>query len=172
MADFDTALERVVAGLQQRRVVTDKEKRILAYHEGGHALVSHLVGNEPQKATIVARGMALGYVLHLPDEERYLETKEELLDWMVTALAGRAAEQLVFGRVTNGAADDLEKVTQIARSMIFEWGMGDTVTSRTLKADNYALSEETKRLRDTEQSRLTDHAFEESVRVLLRKPAH
>src|ERR671930_881876 len=166
MADFDTALERVVAGLQQRRVVTDKEKRILAYHEGGHALVSHLVGNEPQKATIVARGMALGYVLHLPDEERYLETKEELLDWMVTALAGRAAEQLVFGRVTNGAADDLEKVTQIARSMIFEWGMGDTVTSRTLKADNYALSEETKRLRDTEQSRLTDHAFEESLRLL------
>jgi cell division protease FtsH len=166
MTDFDTALERVVAGLQQRRVVTDKEKRILAYHEGGHALVSHLVGNEPQKATIVARGMALGYVLHLPDEERYLETKEELLDWMVTALAGRAAEQLVFGRVTNGAADDLEKVTQIARSMIFEWGMGDTVTSRTLKADNYALSEDTKRLRDTEQSRLTDHAFEEALRLL------
>jgi cell division protease FtsH len=166
MADFDNALERVVAGLQQRRVVTDKEKRILAYHEGGHALVSHLVGNEPQKATIVARGMALGYVLHLPDEERYLETKEELLDWMVTALAGRAAEQLVFGRVTNGAADDLEKVTQIARSMIFEWGMGDTVTSRTLKADNYALSEDTKRLRDTEQSRLTDHAFEEALRLL------
>jgi cell division protease FtsH len=166
MTDFDMALERVVAGLQQRRVVTDKEKRILAYHEGGHALVSHLVGNEPQKATIVARGMALGYVLHLPDEERYLETKEELLDWMVTALAGRAAEQLVFGRVTNGAADDLEKVTQIARSMIFEWGMGDTVTSRTLKADNYALSEDTKRLRDTEQSRLTDHAFEEALRLL------
>jgi cell division protease FtsH len=166
MEDFDTALERVVAGLQQRRVVTDKEKRILAYHEGGHALVSHLVGNEPQKATIVARGMALGYVLHLPDEERYLETKEELLDWMVTALAGRAAEQLVFGRVTNGAADDLEKVTQIARSMIFEWGMGDTVTSRTLKAENYGLSEETKRLRDSEQSRLTDRAFEEALRLL------
>src|SRR5215510_13098213 len=77
--DFDTALERVVAGLQQRRVVTDKEKRILAYHEGGHALMSHLVGNEPQKATIIARGTALGYVLHLPEEERYLETKEELL---------------------------------------------------------------------------------------------
>ncbi|MGH3026576.1 MAG: ATP-dependent metallopeptidase FtsH/Yme1/Tma family protein, partial [Gaiellaceae bacterium] len=83
MDDFDVALERVIAGLQQRRVVTDKEKRILAYHEGGHALVSHLVGNEPQKATIIARGSALGYVLHLPDEERYLETREELLDWMV-----------------------------------------------------------------------------------------
>jgi cell division protease FtsH len=167
-ADFDYALERVVAGLQQRRVVTDKEKRILAYHEGGHALASHLVGNRPEKATIIARGSALGYVLHLPDEERYLETKEELLDWMVTALAGRAAEDLVFGRVTNGAADDLEKVTQIARAMVFEWGMGEVVTSRTVRADNYALSEETKRLRDTEQSRLTDHAYDEAKRLLAK----
>ncbi|HVW88903.1 MAG TPA: AAA family ATPase [Gaiellaceae bacterium] len=166
MADFDYSLERVVAGLQQRRVVTDKEKRILAYHEGGHALVSHLVGNEPQKATIIARGTALGYVLHLPEEERYLETKEELLDWMVTALAGRAAEEVVFGRVTNGAANDLEKVTQIARSMVFEWGMGESVTSRTMRADNYALSEETKRLRDTEQARLTDSAYDEARRLV------
>jgi len=165
-ADFDYALERVVAGLQQRRVVTDKEKRILAYHEGGHALMSHLVGNQPEKATIIARGTALGYVLHLPEEERYLETKEELLDWMVMALAGRAAEQIVFGRVTNGAANDLEKVTQIARAMVFEWGMGESVTSRTMRADNYALSEETKRLRDTEQARLTDSAYIEAVRLL------
>jgi cell division protease FtsH len=165
-ADFDYALERVVAGLQQRRVVTDKEKRILAYHEGGHALVSHLVGNQPEKATIIARGTALGYVLHLPEEERYLETKEELLAWMVMALAGRAAEELVFGRVTNGAANDLEKVTQIARAMVFEWGMGESVTSRTMRADNYALSEETKRLRDSEQALLTDHAYEEAQRLL------
>jgi cell division protease FtsH len=171
MADFDYALERVVAGLQQRRVVTDKEKRILAYHEGGHALVSHLVGNEPQKATIIARGTALGYVLHLPEEERYLETKEELLDWMVMALAGRAAEELVFGRVTNGAANDLEKVTQIARAMVFEWGMGESVTSRTMRADNYALSEETKRLRDTEQARLTDTAYAEACRLLSKHRA-
>jgi cell division protease FtsH len=165
-ADFDYALERVVAGLQQRRVVTDKEKRILAYHEGGHALVAHLVGKQPEKATIIARGSALGYVLHLPEEERYLETKEELLDWMVMALAGRAAEQLVFGRVTNGAANDLEKVTEIARAMVFEWGMGESVTSRTMRADNYALSEETKRLRDSEQGMLTDHAYSEAMRLL------
>src|SRR5438067_7736043 len=165
-ADFEYALERVVAGLQQRRVVTDKEKRILAYHEAGHALMSHLVGNQPEKATIIARGTALGYVLHLPEEERYLETKEELLDWMVVALAGRAAEELVFGRVTNGAANDLEKVTSIARSMVFEWGMGDSVTSRTMRADNYALSEETKRVRDTEQARLTDQAYGEASRLL------
>jgi cell division protease FtsH len=166
MTDFDNALERVVAGLQQRRVVTDKEKRILAYHEGGHALASHLVGNEPQKATIIARGTALGYVLHLPEEERYLETKEELLDWMIMALAGRAAEELVFGRVTNGAANDLERATQIARAMVFEWGMGESVTSRTVRADDYGLSEETKRLRDSEQARLTDYAYGESARLL------
>ena len=165
-ADFEYALERVVAGLQQRRVVTDKEKRILAYHEGGHALVSHLVGREPQKATIIARGTALGYVFHLSEEERYLETKDELLDFMVVALAGRAAEQVVFGRVTNGAASDLEKVTEIARSMVFEWGMGESAVARTMRADNYSLSEESKRMRDQEQSRLTDHAYEEALRIL------
>src|SRR3954447_10778725 len=171
MEDFHNALERVVAGLQQRRVVTDKEKRILAYHEGGHALVSHLVGRGPQKASIIARGAALGFVLHLSEEERHLETREELIDWMVVALAGRAAEQVVFGRVTNGAANDLEKVTQIARSMVFDWGMAETVTSRTLRADNYALSEETKRLRDTEQARLTDAAYAEAVRLLRKHRA-
>jgi cell division protease FtsH len=110
-------------------------------------------------------------VLHLPEEERYLETKEELLDWIVTALAGRAAEELVFGRVTNGAANDLEKVTQIARAMVFEWGMGESVTSRTLRADNYALSEETKRLRDHEQAQLTDAAYDEARRLLAKHRA-
>jgi cell division protease FtsH len=164
--DFDYALERVLAGLQQRRVVTDKEKRILAYHEGGHALISHLVGREPQKATIIARGTALGYVFHLSAEDRYLETKEELTDWMVVAFAGRAAEQVVFGRVTNGAASDLQKVTEIARAMVFEWGMGESTVSRTLRADNYALSEESKRMRDQEQARLTDHAYSESLRLV------
>jgi len=167
-SDFEYALERVVAGLQQRRVVTDKEKRILAYHEGGHALVSHLVGREPQKATIIARGAALGYVFHLSEEERYLETKEELLDFMVVALAGRAAEQVVFGRVTNGAASDLEKVTEIARSMVFEWGMGESAVARTMRADNYSLSEESKRMRDQEQSRLTDYAYEQALRILAK----
>src|SRR6184192_2553122 len=165
-ADFEGAMERIVAGLQQRRVVSDKEKRILAYHEGGHALMSHLVGNAPEKATIIARGTALGYVLHLPEEERYLETKEELLDWMVMALAGRAAEQIVFGRVTNGAANDLEKVTQVARAMVFEYGMSTVVSSRTMRADNYALSEETKRVRDQQQAQLTDAAYDDAQRLL------
>ena len=166
--DFDGALERVTAGLQQRRVVTDKEKRILAYHEAGHALMAHLMGDlmPTQKVTIVGRGSSLGYAYYLPTEERYLHTKEELIDVMKVALAGRAAEQVVFGRVTNGASNDLEKVTQIARSMVFEYGMSEIAPSRTMRADNYALSEETKRLRDSEQARLTDHAYEESRRLL------
>src|SRR5207247_4318326 len=170
---FDYALERIVAGLQQRRVVTEKEKRILAYHEGGHALMSHLMGDATpiQKATIIARGTALGYTLHIPEEERYLHTKEELVDWIVVTLAGRAAEQVVFGRVTNGAANDLEKVTELARSMVFEYGMGDSAVSRTMRADNYALSEETKRMRDQEQARLTDQAYGEALRLIAKHRA-
>jgi cell division protease FtsH len=168
MIDFDNAMERVVAGLQQRKVVTEKEKRILAYHEAGHALMSHLMGDvmPVQKVTIVARGHALGYTLNLPVEDRYLHTKEELVDVMKIALAGRAAEQVVFGRVTNGAANDLERVTELARAMVFEYGMSESVVTRTMRADNYALSEETKRLRDQEQARLTDHAFAEAVRLI------
>ena len=166
--DFEGAMERVLTGLQKRRVVTEKEKRILAYHEGGHALVAYLMGDvmPVQKVTIVGRGDALGLAYYLPVEDRYLHTKEELLDVMKVALAGRAAEEIVFGRVTNGAASDLEKVTQIARSMVFEFGMSDVAPSRTMRADNYALSEETKRMRDSEQARLTDHAYEEALRLL------
>jgi cell division protease FtsH len=126
---------------------------------------------ELQKVTIVSRGEALGYAFYTPEEDRYLHTKEELVDRMIVALAGRAAEEVVFGRVTNGAANDLEKVTDIARSMVFEWGMAESVTSRTLRADNYALSEETKRLRDSEQALLTDSAYGEALR-LLKKHRH
>jgi cell division protease FtsH len=166
--DFDNAMERVVAGLQQRKVVTEKEKRILAYHEAGHALMAHLMGDvmPVQKVTIVSRGQALGYTLNLPVEDRYLHTKEELIDVMKITLAGRAAEQVVFGRVTNGAANDLEKATELARSMVFDFGMSDAVMTRTMRADNYALSEETKRLRDSEQARLTDGAFASAVLLL------
>ena len=166
--DFEAAFERVVAGLQQRKTMTEKEKRVIAYHEAGHALVSHLVG-EPQpvqKVTIVARGQALGYTLHTPQEERYLHTKEELIDRMKVLLGGRAAESISFGGVTNGASNDLERVTAIARAMIFEYGMGEEVSSRTLRADNYALSEQTKQLRDAEQARLTDQAFEDTLRLV------
>jgi len=166
--DFEGAMERVLTGLQKRRVVTEKEKRILAYHEGGHALLAYLMGDvmPVQKVTIVGRGDALGLAYYLPVEDRYLHTKEELLDVMKVALGGRAAEEIVFGRVTNGAASDLEKVTQIARAMVFEFGMSEVAPSRTMRADNYALSEETKRMRDSAQAQLTDHAYEEALRLL------
>jgi cell division protease FtsH len=172
-AEFESAMERVVAGLQQRRVVSDKEKRILAWHEAGHALMSYLMGDAlpVHKVTIISRGQALGYTLNMPSEDRYLHTKEELVDMMKVYLAGRAAEQVVFGRVTNGAANDLEKATGLARSMVFEYGMSDVVSSRTVRADNYALSEETKRLRDAEQGRLTDGAFHEALRLLAKHRA-
>src|SRR5438093_243031 len=166
--DFEDPVEAVVAGLQQRRVVTEKERRILAYHEAGHAVMSHLTGDllPVHKVTIVSRGQALGYTLNMPSGERYLHTTEEFEDLLMVYLAGRAAEQIVFGRVTNGPANDLERVTELARAMVFEYGMSDVVASRTLRADNYALSEETKRSRDQEQARLTDEAFAEAVRLL------
>src|SRR3990170_1241856 len=143
-------MERVVAGLQQRRVVTEKEKRILAYHEAGHAL---------------------GYTLNMPSEDRYLHTREEFVDLMKVYLAGRAAEQVVFGRITNGAANDLERVTDLASSMVFEYGMSEVAESRTMRADNYALSEESKKLRDSEQARLTDHAYGEAQRLIAKHRA-
>jgi cell division protease FtsH len=171
--DFDAAMDRIVAGLQQRRVVSEREKRILAFHEAGHALMSHLVGDlfPAQKATIVSRGQALGYTLNVPAEDRYLHTREEFVDLMMVFLAGRAAEQVVFGRITNGAANDLERVTEIARSMVFEFGMSEVAPARTMRADNYALSEETKRLRDSEQARLTDEAYNEAQRLLVKHRA-
>jgi cell division protease FtsH len=173
MVDFEGAMERVLTGLQKRRVVTDKEKRILAYHEAGHALMAYLMGEvmPVQKVTIVGRGDALGLAYYLPSEERFLHTKEELIDVMKIALAGRAAEQVVFGRVTNGAASDLEKVTHIARSMVFDYGMSDIAPARTMRAENYALSEETKRLRDAEQARLTDDAYRDAQRLLTKHRA-
>jgi cell division protease FtsH len=172
-SDFEDAMERVVAGLQQRRVVSEKERRILAYHEAGHAVMSHLTGDllPVHKVTIVSRGQALGYTLNLPNEERYLHTTEEFADLLMVYLAGRAAEQLVFGRVTNGAANDLERATELARSMVFEYGMSNASASRTMRADNYALSEETKRLRDQEQARLTDQAYQEAIRLLQKHRA-
>ena len=168
--DFDAAMERIVAGLRQRRVVSEKEKRILAYHEAGHAVMSHLVGDlfPAQKATIVSRGEALGYTLNTPAEDRYMHTREELLDLMTVFLGGRAAEEVVFGRITNGAANDLERVTALARAMVFEYGMSEIAPARTMRADNYALSEESKRLRDSEQARLTDDAYAEAKRLLAK----
>ena len=161
-------MERVVAGLQTKRVISEREKTVIAYHEAGHALIGHLLGDAKSlaKVTIVPRGQALGYTLNLPEEDRYLRTREELLDEICMLLGGRAAEQLAFGKVSTGAANDLERVTAIARAMVFEFGMGDSAHSRTVRADNYSLSEETKRLRDEDQTRICDGCYEDALALV------
>ncbi len=130
-------------GLESRKVMTDHEKRVVAWHEAGHALVSELLPtvDKVQKVSIVPRGKALGYTLNLPQEDRYLKSREELIDYMKVLLAGRVAEQIEFGRVTTGAADDLRKVTDIARSMVYDYGMGTTIRAHQLPGDDFTLSE-------------------------------
>ncbi len=123
--DFNSAIERVVAGLEVKNpYILDKEKNIVSYHEAGHAIVGKLLNVDMiQKISIVPRGQALGYVLRMPDEERYLLTERELHDKIRVLLAGRAAEYAVFGEITTGAKDDLVKATEIAQEMVCSYGM-------------------------------------------------
>ncbi|MEN6301614.1 MAG: ATP-dependent zinc metalloprotease FtsH [Armatimonadia bacterium] len=128
MSEFDEAIERVIAGPERKsRVIREAERRVLAYHEAGHALVGSMLPNfdATYKVTILPRGMALGYTISLPEDDRYLMTKSEILNRMAQALGGRAAEELVIGDVTTGAANDLERTTEMARQMITEYGMSD-----------------------------------------------
>jgi cell division protease FtsH len=159
--DFDAALERVVAGMESRKLINDHEKRVIAYHEAGHALAAELLDSQEKthRISIIPRGKALGYTLHLPAEDRYLKTKEEMLDWMVVGLAGRVAESIVFGSITTGAANDLEKVYEVSRSMVTQYGMGTSITSRRLPVDDYSVSEHSRRIVDEEQQEMTDQAF-------------
>ncbi|OPC82289.1 cell division protein FtsH [Embleya scabrispora] len=123
---MDEAIDRVVAGPQKRtRIMSDKEKKITAYHEGGHALVAHALPNtDPvHKITILSRGRALGYTMVLPEEDKYSTTRNEMLDQLAYMLGGRAAEELVFHDPTTGASDDIEKATGLARSMVTQYGM-------------------------------------------------
>src|SRR5579872_1843674 len=146
MGDFDAAIERVVAGVQSRRALTDHEKRVVAYHEAGHALSGELLPSVDRvhRISIVPRGKALGYTLNLPEEDRYLKTREELIDYMTMLLGGRAAEQLVFGAITTGASDDLRRVSEIARAMVTEYAMGTAITS--LRAVDQSASETTRKV--------------------------
>ncbi len=128
MQEFEEAIDRVLAGPEKRsRLISEKEKEIIAYHEAGHALVAHILPNTNpvHKISIIPRGRALGYTLTLPTEDRYLVTKSELLDELAMLLAGRVAEEMVFSDVTTGASDDLERATKIARQMITEFGMSE-----------------------------------------------
>lgn len=159
--DFDNAFERVVAGLQSRKVITAHEKRVVAWHEAGHVLVSELLPtvDKVQKASIVPRGKALGYTLNLPQEDRYLKSRQELIDYMKVLLGGRVAEQIVFGRVTTGASDDLMKVTSIARSMVYDYGMGTSIRSHQVPADDWNISEMMRQRRDEEVTEIADEAY-------------
>jgi cell division protease FtsH len=139
MADFNNAIERIIAGLEKKnRLLNVKERKVVAYHELGHALVAlTLPGVDPvHKVSIIPRGVgALGYTLQRPTEDRFLMTVEELENKMTVLLGGRAAEQLVFGEISTGAADDLMKVTEIARSMVTRYGMDTTLGQTALETE-------------------------------------
>ena len=142
-------------------MITDHEKRVVAWHEAGHALVSELLPtvDKVQKVSIVPRGKALGYTLNLPQEDRYLKSREELIDYMKVLLAGRVSEQITFGRVTTGASDDLKRVTAIARSMVHEYGMGTTIRSHQVPSDDLTVSEFLRQTRDEEIQAISEEAY-------------
>ncbi len=167
-ADFDQALERVIAGVQSHRVLNDHEKRVVAYHEAGHALCGELLPSVDRvhRISIVPRGRALGYTLNLPAEDRYLKTREELLDYMTVLLGGRVSEQIVFGAITTGASDDLKRVADIAHSMVHDYAMGSAGVGRTPDG-NIRLSETTLRLRDEERRELIDEARRAARKMIL-----
>jgi len=128
MIEFDEAIERVIAGPERKsRVMKEEERKVLAYHEAGHGLVGSLLPDfdTTYKVTILPRGQTLGYTISLPEDDRYLMSRTEMLKHMIQALGGRAAEELIIGDVTTGAANDLEKVSQIARAMVTEYGMSE-----------------------------------------------
>jgi len=129
LADFDEAIDRLVAGLQKKnRVMNPKEKEIVAFHESGHAIVAESVehADPVHKISVIPRGIAaLGYTQQQPTEDRYLMTRSELLDRLAVLLGGRVAEELVFGEISTGAQNDLQRATDIARSMVAEYGMSD-----------------------------------------------
>ena len=134
-AELEAAIDRVMAGPERKnRIMSEKEKLTIAYHESGHTLVGHVLeGTDPiHKVSIVARGRALGWTLALPTEDKYLRTRSELEDTMAMLLGGRTAEELVFGEITTGASDDIERCTDIARGMVTQYGMSDKLGPQQL----------------------------------------
>jgi cell division protease FtsH len=182
MKDFDEAIDRLIAGLEKKRVMNDKERRIVAYHESGHAIVaSVLPGLDPvHKISIVARGFgALGYTMQLPLEDRYLLTRNDLLNQLSVLLGGRSAEEIAFGEVTTGAQNDLQRATDIARAMVTEFGMSEELGAVSSNGHKHAAfldmpfgpergsyAEETAVKIDTEVKRILTEAHETARRVL------
>ncbi len=134
MSEFEEAVDRVIAGPERKsRVMTEHEKRLTAYHESGHAIVGHFLEHHdpPHKVTIVSRGMAGGYTRFLPDEDVHYRTPSMFRDQLTAALGGHAAEELIFGEASTGPSNDIDQVTQIARSMVTRWGMSEKLGPRT-----------------------------------------
>ena len=175
LVELQAAIERVMAGPERKsRIISDAEKKIVAYHESGHTLLALLVpGADPlHKVSIIPRGTAaLGYTMQVPIEDRYLTSKQELLGRLVVLLGGRAAEELSFGEITTGAHNDLEVATNIARRMVCEFGMSEKMGNLTFGRREHQIflgrdlgeernySEETARLIDTEVKRIVDEAY-------------
>jgi cell division protease FtsH len=131
--ELEEGIMRVIAGPEKKtRVMSDKERKITAYHEMGHAIVGHYLPNSDpvHKISVISRGQALGYTISLPREDKFLTSRAELLDTMAMTLGGRAAEEIVFGEITTGAANDLEKVTATAKQMVMRYGMSDKLGPR------------------------------------------
>ena len=185
MSDFDEAIDRLVAGLEKKRVMSTKEREIVAYHESGHAIVATTIpGLDPvHKISIVQRGFgALGYTMQLPLEDRYLMQRKDLLAQLAVLLGGRTAEEIALGEISTGAQNDLQRATDIARAMVTEWGMSDALgaihydgnkRSRFLDIplgpERGAYAEDTARLIDGEVKRIMGDAHEEARRILSEK---
>lgn len=174
MSDFNNAVERMIAGLEKRnRLLNPREREIVAYHEMGHALIAlSLPGVDPvHKVSIIPRGVgALGYTIQRPIEDRFLMTKEELENKMAVLLGGRAAELIVFGHLSTGAADDLRRVTDIARSMVTRYGMSEKLGSIAYERDPGNFLASTDRpypVREREYAEETAAAVDREVRVIV-----
>ncbi len=185
MADIEEAIDRVVAGLEKKnRLMSKKEKEIVAFHESGHAIVASLLPNaDPvRRISIIPRGIsALGYTLQLPTEDRYLMTKTELLDRLAVLLGGRVAEEITFGEISTGAHNDLQRSTDIATSMVKEFGMSEKMGYVTYEKEKQPLflssslfssreySEETARQIDEEVKKIVDDTYLKAKEILTAK---
>jgi len=185
MADIEEAIDRVVAGLEKkRRLMSKKEKEIVAFHESGHAIVASLLPNaDPvRRISIIPRGIsALGYTLQLPTEDRYLMTKTELLDRLAVLLGGRVAEEIVFGEISTGAHNDLQRATDIATSMVKAFGMSEKLGYVTFEKEKQPLflpsslfpsreySEETAKQIDEEVKKIVDETYLRVKEILTAK---
>jgi cell division protease FtsH len=185
MKDFDEAIDRVIAGLEKKRVMSGKERRIVAYHESGHAIVATVLpGLDPvHKISIVQRGFgALGYTMQLPLEDRYLMTRTDLLGQLAVLLGGRTAEEIAFDEISTGAQNDLQRATDIARAMVTEFGMSELVGlvnhnghKRSAFLDSGFMqergdyAEQTAVVIDSEVKRILSEAHAEARRVLLSR---